>query len=112
LAIEVKPFGIQCCTILPGDTKTDFTSARKYAKKSQSTDSVYYQTMKKSVGRMEKDEQNGMEARIVAKQMADQAMRKSMKVTVVPGFQYKVICWLFKILPTRISLWIVGLLYG
>ena len=61
---------------------------------------------------MEKDEQNGMEARIVAKQMADQAMRKSMKVTVVPGFQYKVICWLFKILPTRISLWIVGLLYG
>ncbi|ADQ80216.1 short-chain dehydrogenase/reductase SDR [Paludibacter propionicigenes WB4] len=112
LAIEVKPFGIQCCTILPGDTKTDFTSARKYAEKSQSTDSVYYQTMKKSVGRMEKDEQNGMEARIVAKQMADQAMRKSMKVTVVPGFQYKVICWLFKILPTRISLWVVGLLYG
>jgi len=48
----------------------------------------------------------------VAKQIADQAMRKSMKVTVVPGFQYKVICWLFKILPTRISLWIVGLLYG
>lgn len=61
---------------------------------------------------MEKDRQNGMDAKIVAKQMVDQVMSERMKVTVVPGFQYKVICWLFKILPTRISLWIVGLLYG
>jgi len=54
LAIELKPFGIQCCTVLPGDTKTDFTSARKYTVASQLTDSVYYQTMKTSVGKMEK----------------------------------------------------------
>lgn len=112
LAIEVKPFGIQCCSILPGDTKTDFTSARKYTEKSQSADSAYSQKMKTSVGRMEKDEQNGMDAKVVAKQMVDQVMSKRMKVAVVPGFQYKVICWLFKILPTRTSLWIVGLLYG
>ena len=24
LALELKPFGIQCCSILPGDTKTEF----------------------------------------------------------------------------------------
>jgi short-subunit dehydrogenase len=112
LSIEVKPFGIQCCTILPGDTKTDFTSARKFTQKSQSSDSVYFQKMKTSVGRMEKDEQNGMDATIVAKQMVNQVMSKRMKVTVVPGFQYKVICWLFNRIPAATRLWIVGLLYG
>lgn len=112
LSLELKPFGIQCCTVLPGDTKTEFTAARKYTEKSQSAGSVYSATMKRSVERMEKDEQNGMDAKVVAKQMVDQVMSKRMKVAVVPGFQYKVICWLFKILPTRTSLWIVGLLYG
>ena len=112
LSIEVKPFGIQCCTILPGDTKTDFTSARHFTQKSQSSDSVYFQKMKTSVGRMEKDEQNGMDATVVAKQMVNQVMSKHMKVTVVPGLQYKVICWLFNRIPAATRLWIVGLLYG
>ena len=112
LAIELKPFGIQCCTVLPGDTKTDFTAARKYTIASQLSDSVYYQTMKTSVGKMEKDEQNGMDAKVVAKQMVDQIMSKKMKVNVVPGFQYKVICWLFNRLPAATRLWVVGLLYG
>jgi short-subunit dehydrogenase len=109
LSIEVKPFGIQCCTILPGDTKTDFTSARQFTQKSQS---VYFQKMKTSVGRMEKDEQNGMDATVVAKQMVNQVMSKRMKVTIVPGLQYKVICWLFNRIPAATRLWIVGLLYG
>jgi short-subunit dehydrogenase len=112
LSIEVKPFGIQCCTILPGDTKTDFTSARQFTQKSQSSDSVYFQKMKTSVGRMEKDEQNGMDATVVAKQMVNQVMSKRMKVTIVPGLQYKVICWLFNRIPAATRLWIVGLLYG
>jgi NAD(P)-dependent dehydrogenase (short-subunit alcohol dehydrogenase family) len=112
LAIEVKPFGIQCCTVLPGDTKTEFTGARKYTTASQLTDSPYFQKMTTSVGKMEKDEQNGMAASVVGKQMVDQIMNKKMKVTVVPGFQYKVICWLFNKLSASTRLWIVGLLYG
>ena len=55
LSMEVKQFGIQCCTVFPGDTKTEFTASRKYAEKALSSDSVYAQTMKKSVGKMEKD---------------------------------------------------------
>lgn len=62
LSIELKPFGIQCCTILPGDTKTDFTGNRKYTETSQNEKSVYYNTMKKSVARMEKDEQKRNES--------------------------------------------------
>ena len=61
---------------------------------------------------MEKDEQNGMDAQVVAKQMVNQVMSNRMKVTVVPGFQYKVICWLFNRIPAATRLWVVGLLYG
>ena len=112
LSLEVKPFGIQCCSVLPGDTKTEFTAARKYAEKSQKTESAYYETLKKSIGRMERDEQNGMSPEAVAKVMARQLTRRKMKLQIVPGFQYKVICLLFGWLPLRFKLWIIALLYA
>ena len=112
LAIEVKPFGIQCCSVLPGDTKTQFTAARKYTVKSQKAGSVYAQTMKTSVGKMEKEEQNGMDANVVATRMVQQITNKKMDVFVIPGLQYQIICVLFNILPPRLRLWVVGLLYG
>lgn len=112
LAMEVKSYGIQCCTILPGDTKTDFTAARKYTVASQSPDSVYYKKMKTSVGKMEKDEQNGMSPDIIASTMVKQLLRKNMKTVVIPGFQYQVICWLFNRLPAGVRLWAVGKIYG
>lgn len=112
LALELKPFGIQCCSILPGDTKTDFTASRKYTVASQSANSAYSAKMKKSVGKMEKDELNGMDAKIVAKKIVYQTMNKNMKVSVVPGIDYKIICFLFNRLPAGIRLWVVGLIYG
>jgi len=111
LALEVKPFGIQCCTVLPGDTKTDFTAARKYTEASQLTESVYYTKMKSSVGKMEKDEQNGMPPSAIATQMVNQLNSKNMNAIVIPGLQYKVICWLFNRLPVKLRLWVVGMLY-
>jgi short-subunit dehydrogenase len=111
LSLEVKPYGIQCCSILPGDTKTDFTSARKYTERSLSEDSVYLNKMKSSVGKMEIDEQNGMSADIVAKAMVNQIMKKRMNAIVIPGIQYKIICWLFNRIPTKVSMWIVGKIY-
>lgn len=112
LAIEVKPFGIQCCSVLPGDTKTEFTSARKYTLKSKDSGSVYLQKMNKSVKRMEQDEQNGMKAEVVASRMVNQIMKKKMKFFVVPGLQYQIICLIFNRLPARVRLWVVGLIYG
>lgn len=112
LALELKPFGIQCCSILPGDTKTEFTAARKYTVASQSPDSAYAATMKRSVGKMEKDEQNGVEPAFVSRKIVSQLLKKKMKVSVVPGIDYKLICFLFNRLPASLRLWIVGLLYG
>ncbi len=112
LAIELKPFGIQCCSILPGDTKTEFTSARKYTLASQSSQSVYANKMKISVGKMEKDEQNGVDASKVARKIVNQIFKTKMKVSVVPGIDYKLICFLFNRLPANLRLWVVGLIYG
>jgi NAD(P)-dependent dehydrogenase (short-subunit alcohol dehydrogenase family) len=112
LAMEVKPFGIQCCTVLPGDTKTDFTSARKYTEASQLKTSPYYEKMKTSVGKMEKDEQNGMSPNVIATQMVSQITSSNMKAVVIPGFQYQVICWLFNRLPVKLRLKVVGMLYA
>lgn len=112
LAMEVKPFGIQCCTIMPGDTKTDFTSARKYTEASQNENSAYFQRMKIGVEKMEKDEQNGMPAEAIAKAIVKQIERKYMKSRVIPGFQYKAICLLSDLLPNSWRLKIINMVYS
>ena len=111
LSMEVKPFGIQCCTILPGDTKTGFTDARKYTKLSSFTDSPYLKKLKKSVGKMEHDEQNGMKPEDVASAMVNQLNKKTMNPFVIPGIQYKVICAVFNHLPAKLRLWVVSQIY-
>lgn len=112
LSLEVKGFGIQCCSILPGDTKTGFTAARKVTKESENTTSVYYETLKKSVGRMEHDEQNGMPASKIAKAIVNQLGRRRMSPTSTPRVDYKAINLLVRLLPTRWMLWMVGKLYA
>ncbi len=112
LSLEVKPFGIQCCSILPGDTKTGFTAARKVTKESENPDSVYYETLKKSVGRMEHDEQNGMPAAKIAKAIVRQLGKRKMSATCTPRVDYKAINLLIRLLPTKLMLWIVGKLYA
>ena len=111
LSLEVKGFGIQCCSILPGDTKTGFTAARKVTAESQDRSSVYYDTLKKSVGRMEHDEQNGMNPDKIAKAVLRQLQRRRMAPTSTPRIDYKAIGLLVRLLPTRLMLWIVGKIY-
>lgn len=110
LAMEVKPWNIQCCSVLPGDTKTNFTAARIYVANAKES-SVYYQKMNIAVGKMEKDEQNGMPAEGVASQIAKQALSKKMKTIVIPGLQYQIFSWLGNILPAKWIIGIVGKMY-
>lgn len=112
LAMEVKPFGIQCCTILPGDTKTDFTASRKYTEESQNKNSPYYKQMKIAVGKMEKDEQNGMSPDVIAKSIVNQIERNKMKSRVIPGFQYKAICAISGWLPNSWRLKLINMVYS
>lgn len=111
LQLELKPFHIQCCSILPGDTKTGFTAARKYTKAAQDSSSPYYKAMKASVQKMEKDEQNGMSAQVIARAIARQVRRRRMSISVTPRIDYWAIGLLVRLLPRRLMLWIVGMLY-
>ena len=104
---EAKKFGVKVITILPGDTKTGFTSARV-----KNDDGVYENNFKKSIERMEKDEQNGMTSEYVAKVIFKTANKKHPPIYKTVGVQYKIFVALAKILPNRLVEWIVGKLYS
>lgn len=111
LSLEVRPFGIQCCSILPGDTRTGFTGARKYAALADDN-SPYAQVMKASVAKMEKDEQNGMSPDVIAGAIVGQMKRRRMKLHVTPRLDYRAIDILSGLLPEKTVMWIVRLLYA
>lgn len=113
LALEVKFFGIQCCTILPGDTNTEFTNSRKYTAASMSyrNRTVYAAKMRQAVLRMELDEMIGMEPSVVARKIVKEVMKKKMKSVVIPGIKNKVIYTLSNILPVKWKQWAVSKVY-
>lgn len=109
LSLEVKPFGIQCCSILPGDTKTGFTSARKYV--AGADKGAYTGMMRRSTAKMEIDEQNGMPPRRIAKDIWKQLKARRMRITVTPRLDYKAIELMSRFLPERFVMFVVGKLY-
>ena len=109
LSMEIKPFGIKVACVLPGDTKTGFTSARE---KNEVDDFSYGSRVKSSVGQMEKDEQNGMTPESVAKVICKALYKKNPKPLNVVGFKYKVFLFLNHILPRKLVYKILYDLYA
>lgn len=110
LRLEVKPFGVQVCTVLVGDTKTNFTEKREKSNLDAGTD--YEEVVKKSIAKMERDEQKGKDPITVAKVMLKLASSRKMPATKVVGGSYKLLVFLNKILPQRFMLWVVGKMYS
>lgn len=106
---EVAPFGISVCAIMPGDIHTGFTAARE---KSVVGDDVYGGRIEKAVSTMERDEQNGMSPDMAGAYLAKIARRRRVKPLYAIGAQYKLFAVLAKLLPVRLTNWIVGRLYG
>jgi len=110
LRMELKPFKISACSILPGDTKTGFTENRL---KASSRDSEVYQgRVSRSVKKMERDEEIGVSPYEVVKAVNKLLKRKSLPVSVTIGFKYKIFVFLSKVLPRRLVLYMVYQLYG
>lgn len=108
LNMELAPLNICVCGVMPGDTKTGFTSARA----KQLASDGYGNRIEKSVSKMEKDEKNGVSADKVAKVVLKQIERKKPPVLVCVGTSYKLISFLQKILPRKTMLKIVKKIYG
>ena len=106
---EVAPFGVSVCAVMPGDIHTGFTAARE---KSAVGDDVYGGRIEKAVSAMEKDEQGGMSPDVAGAYLAKIAGKKRVKPLYAIGAQYKLFAVLAKLLPARLSNWIVGRLYG
>lgn len=109
LSNEVKRYGITVCAIMPGDIASGFTEARE---KTIAGDEEYDGRISKSVRVMEHDEQTGMSPETAGAYIAKIALRKNVKPLYAIGFVYKLFTVLIRILPCRLSNWILGLIYG
>jgi short-subunit dehydrogenase len=108
LKAEVEPFGIRVSSVLPGDVKTEFTARRQ-----KSADHpAYGDRIKKSVEKMERDEQNGRAPALVAKKIYALSRKKNPPTYAVDGTGYSLIVFLSKILPERLIFYILKKMYG
>jgi short-subunit dehydrogenase len=110
LKMELKPLGIDVCSVLPGDTKTGFTDNRFQPKVVE--DGLYKDRIKRSINKMEHDERNGMSPMAVVKLINKVINRKRMPIQVTVGFGYKFLVGLGKILPKRLVNWILAKMYA
>jgi short-subunit dehydrogenase len=108
LRIEGKPFGIRCCVVEAGDTKTPFTGRRRMTIPS---DSPYADPARRAIGKMEKDEQNGYAPAKVASAVFKVAQRKSPPVRKPVGTTYALLMFLKRLLPDRLAIWVVTKMY-
>ncbi len=106
---EVKPFGITATSIQPGDIKTGFTAARE---KSAAGDDEYGGIISRSVAKMEKDEENGMDASTAGRMIAKIALSKNCKPLYTLGVSYKLLCLAGKLLPVSFANKIIGMMYA
>jgi len=110
LSDEVRPFGLKITIVAPGDTRTGFTEARKFA--GSLTHSPYAERLNRSVSRMARDEQNGMTSRSIAQAIVRELSRKHPKTMVTPGLHNQAMTVAARILPLPLVRWIVRMLYG
>ena len=103
---ELRPFGVRVMTVLPADVKTDFSRT------SNIDDGVYAEFSKKSIAKMERDEQNGMTPRYVARKTYRAMRRRRMPQQRVIGRGFGVLMFLTRFAPKRFVNWLVFKLYG
>ncbi len=110
LRMELKGSGIQCCSILPGDVATGFTSARKISAPEEGT--PYDKGLKKNLAKIEKDELGGMKPEVIGRAILRQLKKKRMAVRVTPRLDYKAVNLLVRIIPSSWRLAIINALYN
>lgn len=108
---EVAPFGIKACLVEPGDTRTGFTSSRIIAE-AAGKDSPYDSRFRRSLSRMEHDEQNGASPDDVARVICRMILKKKLPIRKTVGFGYKAILFLKRLLPSALVEKLVGKLYA
>ncbi len=109
LANEVRPFGIEVVTIMPGDIHTGFTAARE---KLHEGDDIYNGRIGRSVAVMEHDETTGMTPEQAGAFIRDKALRKNPAPVYTIGGKYQLFVFLTRLMSTRFLNSAVGKIYA
>lgn len=109
LANEIAEFGIRVSAVMPGDIASGFTAARS---KIVEGDELYRGKISRSVGRMEKDEQNGMSPAAAGRCIARIALDKRKKPLYTIGIGYQCAVILSKVLPSSLLNKVIRMLYA
>ena len=107
---ELEPFNIKVTTILPGDTRTAFTSARE--KNYETDDSHYGSRIARSIKLMEKDELRGMPPEKTAQVIFKAACSINPGPLYPVGVKYKIFLLLNKLLPKCFIQFVLNMIYA
>ena len=108
--IEAKPFGIKASLVEPGDTRTGFTGARLYSAGTK-TSEAYRREFSRAIGSMVQSELNGRSADSCAKAVIKLLKKKNPPVRTVVGFEYKLLVFAKRLMPSRVVSWALRLMY-
>jgi len=108
LRMELRNYGVRISLIMPGDTSTGFTAARKYE---ISESSPLYDDCIKAVKKMEKDEIGGNPPISVAKAILKLSTRNNPPAHKIVGFDYKLLVFLKRLLPDRLAEFVLRKMY-
>lgn len=106
---ELQGSGARAIALLPGDLSTSFTKNRI---KNKIEPDFYKSRVENSVGKMEKDEINGMQPTVIANKLYKLATQKNPKVKSSVGVLYKFALVLEMLLPVRLKQFIIKKMYA
>ncbi len=110
LRMELKPFEIKVTSVLPGDTKTNFTKNRDHPVVLE--DNIYKDRIARSINKMEKDEQKGVDPIKVSKVIKKVIKKKNPPIKVTVGLDYKLLVFLKRLLPDKFVNYILYKMYA
>jgi NAD(P)-dependent dehydrogenase (short-subunit alcohol dehydrogenase family) len=109
LRVEMKPFGVKCCQIEPGDAKTNFTARRVLTKKSRNT--AYGASFLRALYEIERSEMAGKDPAHYAEAIVKAARMKNPPARICPDFQYRALRVFSSILPWRAFEKVIAAMY-
>ena len=98
LRMELRNYGVRVSLVMPGDTNTGFTDARKYE---IDKSSPFYDDCIRAVKKMERDELAGKPPITSANAILKLSKLKRPPARKIVGFDYKLLAFLRRVLPDR-----------
>ncbi|NLF80289.1 MAG: SDR family NAD(P)-dependent oxidoreductase [Clostridia bacterium] len=105
---ETRAFQISVGGVMLGDAETGFTAARR---KQELGDDIYRGAIRRSVAVMEKDEQKGMNPRLIGEKICALCLRRALPPLTTIGGSYKLLVFLGRLLPQRLIFFLIGKMY-